>query len=538
MGDVATRSGKGAHWWLIGALAFSLALSVYFALAFDWLSLDDVYISLRYARNWAEGHGPVYNPGEAPVEGYTNFAWTGLLALALKLGLPGPLTAKVLAELALLGTIIMAWLLARRLGGKEGWAGPAAAWGVALSGTAAFWGLAGAMEVAPLALALTAGFYLLLKLKDAAAGARRSRLLLGAGLLFALAGLLRPEGNLFTLAGLAYVWPGREGRIKRLLLYLLPVVVLVGGHEVFRLVYYGELLPNTFYAKVGLSGRLLLRGLRYLGLFLLSHAPLVLLAPALPRKQARRLLPVLIAVGLYVLYLVLIGGDWIVWRLFVPVLPLLAVCAGLGLERLRRAWSARMWAAVLTAVVAGGGLLALSTTRGEYAHLEGFTFHESLHFTTGEWLAAVSDPDDVMAVSSAGIMPWVTRLTTIDALGLNDRHIARYGVELGGLASPGHERYDNDYLLERAPEWIVLGLTTESLFAGTVPEFLPDRDLVARPELWRDYHALAPAEPTRAVLHRRDDEAGLERLPDESWRRSWGFIHPLAARRMAPSSAY
>jgi hypothetical protein len=41
---------------------------------------DDAMISMRYAHNWANGEGLVWNPGER-VEGYTNFGWTALLAL-------------------------------------------------------------------------------------------------------------------------------------------------------------------------------------------------------------------------------------------------------------------------------------------------------------------------------------------------------------------------------------------------------------------------------------------------------------------------
>jgi len=38
-----------------------------------WLC-DDAYISFRYVRNFVEGRGLVFNPGER-VEGYTNFLW-------------------------------------------------------------------------------------------------------------------------------------------------------------------------------------------------------------------------------------------------------------------------------------------------------------------------------------------------------------------------------------------------------------------------------------------------------------------------------
>ncbi|MBE8345803.1 hypothetical protein IQA88_19270, partial [Leptospira interrogans serovar Pomona] len=39
-----------------------------------WIS-DDAFISLRYAKNFADGKGLVFNEGEF-VEGYTNFLWT------------------------------------------------------------------------------------------------------------------------------------------------------------------------------------------------------------------------------------------------------------------------------------------------------------------------------------------------------------------------------------------------------------------------------------------------------------------------------
>ena len=40
----------------------------------DWIP-DDAFISFRYARNIADGLGPVFNPGER-VEGASNPLWT------------------------------------------------------------------------------------------------------------------------------------------------------------------------------------------------------------------------------------------------------------------------------------------------------------------------------------------------------------------------------------------------------------------------------------------------------------------------------
>jgi len=48
---------------------------------------DDVFIFIRYAQNWVNGHGLVFNIGER-VEGFTSPAWTLLTAFFIRLGLP------------------------------------------------------------------------------------------------------------------------------------------------------------------------------------------------------------------------------------------------------------------------------------------------------------------------------------------------------------------------------------------------------------------------------------------------------------------
>ena len=65
----------------VAILALSIGMFTALALQHYQFIVDDVYISLRYARNLAEGHGLVFNvDGSAPVEGYTNFLWVVLEA--------------------------------------------------------------------------------------------------------------------------------------------------------------------------------------------------------------------------------------------------------------------------------------------------------------------------------------------------------------------------------------------------------------------------------------------------------------------------
>src|SRR5206468_2965600 len=60
---------------LIWRSRFDLDGELYFGL------FDDALISMRFARNLAAGHGLVWNAGQAPVEGYTNFLWTVWMAV-------------------------------------------------------------------------------------------------------------------------------------------------------------------------------------------------------------------------------------------------------------------------------------------------------------------------------------------------------------------------------------------------------------------------------------------------------------------------
>ena len=68
----------------LGIAAIILLAFVYNANQYHFLG-DDAFISFRYARNLAEGHGLVWNPGEA-VEGYTNFLWVVLMAAGIGAG--------------------------------------------------------------------------------------------------------------------------------------------------------------------------------------------------------------------------------------------------------------------------------------------------------------------------------------------------------------------------------------------------------------------------------------------------------------------
>jgi arabinofuranosyltransferase len=88
--------------------------------------------------------------------------------------------------------------------------------------------------------------------------------------------------------------------------------------------------------------------------------------------------------------------------------------------------------------------------------------------------------DTLVALNPAGIIPYVSRLPTLDMLGLNDVHIAHYGRrDLGQQYA--HQAGDGQYVLSRRPGVI--------LFRNK-PHRLPN-ERVSSVDLWADpeFHA-------------------------------------------------
>jgi hypothetical protein len=143
-------------------------------------------------------------------------------------------------------------------------------------------------------------------------------------------------------------------------------------------------------------------------------------------------------------------------RFLVPVVPLLAVLAALGADALVGA--RRRGAAVTLALV-----LALWATslRGAYAYAwsagRGVDAITAALRPIGATLGAHAPPGTTVAMVSIGAIPFYAGpgVRVIDMMGLADAHVAREGVRVpDGL--PAHARYDNDYVLARRPELILI----------------------------------------------------------------------------------
>ena len=326
--------------------------------ALSWWMTDDAFISFRYARNLLDGHGLVFNPGER-VEGYTNFMWTLELAGIWALfGVRPEHSAPWLSVIFTAGTLAavlyqVARMPSLRHRGLVAWMSLGL---LCSSATFAVWTSAGGLETRQFTFLVVAAVVLL-------AVHRNSRLgLLSASFILGLASLTRPEGLL--IAGCCIGWfvlqsmadaseqdvrrAGGGGVLMQMLkrvdwravaCLVLPFALMAGAHFLFRFLYYGEFLPNTYYAKFVRPWWDM--GLRYYaaagletGLYLL--VPLAAAGFWLRWRSHRDSIYglVLLCISLHTFYVMRLGGDRFEWRPLDFYWPLLAVPAAEGIAYL------------------------------------------------------------------------------------------------------------------------------------------------------------------------------------------------------------
>ncbi len=452
---------------------------------------DDAFIYFRYAHQLAAGHGPLWNPGAAPVEGYSSPLWLGLLSLGALGDLDLVLWSKQLgllfAALAVLGTGV----LARRLGAGLAAAGGAACLAATSHGLH-YWAPAG-LETALYAALFVWSCAGLARPLEAAPSQRPPAL--GWLLPLALLGLGRPEAPLLLLLALAAgaLLRGARGLPIWLAgLLLLPTATWLG----FRLAYYGMPLPNTFYAKAaGPALSQLKDGLAYGG-WLLPGWLLLLGAAAWRARLAgaalRGGLGIPLLGGALLLIVVGGGGDWMRFqRLLVPSLLVFFAC-GAALAS-RESWRSGLPA--LAALLAMAPALVPPDLLGralrgdlirDIAWQEGSLVSASRH--AASWIAERYPAGSSIAVNHAGALPYdLPQFQVIDMTGLNDAHIAR---DVSGAL---HRKHDADYVLEAAPRLVALNSRIEPGSSGawyTPGYWEGETALVHHPEFERLYRPL------------------------------------------------
>lgn len=473
---------------LLAASAMTVAATLTVLL---WrVTLDDAYITFRYARHLAEGYGlGAWNHTGEHVEGYSSPLWMLLLAGAAWLGVDLRIASKVFGTAAALTVIAVLF--------RRGDDRPAVLAGVFL----------------PLYLPFM--FYAASGMEAVAFTSLVTLVLVGPAqwqpIVAPLLVAIRPEGAL--VAGvdvLALAW--RRERWRWVAATAMAGGLTLMAIAVHRWVAYGALAPNTYYAKVagGSTGHVRL-GLVYVGGWMLAHAVVVAFLAvgvvAVRRDGDRRGLTCLALLTAYIVYMASAGGDpptaFPAGRQFIHVAPAWVLVAMTGLTRVVRdgRWR-QVSAAVGLALAADLGVLLVQGGGGPRPGNAAYV----------AWLASLASPTTTISSSYAGALPFTVDAVHIDALGLNTPYIARHGTF--DPDGPQDSKTDMRWVIEQRPDIVEGYLSGRALLRGAGPdEIIGTRrrkmilEMVSSPRFQREYLFVRNApydRMDRAAFLRRD----------------------------------
>jgi arabinofuranosyltransferase len=468
--------------------------------------IDDANIFFVYAQNVANGHGFVYNVGGERVEGFSSLLWT-LICSAVFRVFDQPEVVLLLINVILISFGITAAIsYIQRLFSRGQYSYLNAVFASSLflallltSPMYLAWNLVSLMEN-PLwsTLVLLAALFVI---RDELSG----KLIYGIFLpLSVLLLLTRPEAYAWVavLTGILYVRRaldfGWKHAVREFIPLLTTILLAIAGLTLFRIVYFGYPLPNTYYAKVSPSFLYnMFQGTKYAVQYFVSN-PIVSIAIAAAALNAVNtvlllmegkitndgplFLPVLAGTGL--LLPMVTGGDhFSSFRFYQAVYPILLLCLvhslwfvlpqyiqiGLTSSVLRR--SQAIFAFSLIVLFAAG--LVLYQVRDWVASEELSEMSDEFEFAedgretgqfVGELFAAEPSLPAIGVIRAGGIKyPYPGQI--IDLMGLNNLTMAHNGGERKG--EKNHAAFEKATFFQLHPDLIN-------------PEIVPVEDRIAK----------------------------------------------------------
>jgi hypothetical protein len=289
------------------------------AIQYAWIS-DDAYISFIYSRNLWEGNGLVFQLGER-VEGYTNFLWTILVTLSFPLGIRIEDFSIGLGILFYFFTLIYL-------------RNPYLVFSYSLFYFGWEFGTSG-LETSMFTCAIVASYHYW---KNKAWGE--------LFLLATILPLIRPEGAMLSVFYFVYYIVKAEHGERKVSFWLIKRNFIFFALAFFfilmfisKVVYYGDLFPNTFYAKAG-EGDYFAQGFLYLFYFYKEYivfSIFLLVGVVLSRS------PFSWMVLAYLFYVIYVGGDFMFSRFLIPIIPVSMILTWDRLNSSFHSWNEKFY---------------------------------------------------------------------------------------------------------------------------------------------------------------------------------------------------
>lgn len=473
-------------------VGLAIAYALYRAITLAWVN-DDAFISFRYAQNLISGHGLVYNIGER-IEAYTNFLWTIIVAAGMYFGAEPILFSQILSIGCYLGTMIIFGLLALRLTDKTRLIIPLTMLCLAVSYDVQVYATSG-LETSLAMFLLSLGFYFLVVRE----GIKGSTL----GSFFLILGVMtRPDLAMVYIAGGLFIFVLPGDRLRRILGYLSPAVLVYLPYWLWRFSYYGFPFPNSYYAKSGgLSWYE--QGLTYVWLYFKTYYALILVPILLvaafwlvfrrkvwadkPRIADRALLLSALFILFDLFYIIRVGGDYMFARFLIPITPILFFLIERTIAKLRTRDLIKVGIAVL---VIAATLFRWNQFDPPELRIDGIT-DERINYPFEKVVEAEKEgailkryiSDRNVSVAFYGMKAMLVYYSEVPyaleaAASLNDTLIAHLPIDMRGR--PGHEkRMPYNYLVERGINF-VLGGTLDRKPDPTIPGVISFDGIIAQ----------------------------------------------------------
>lgn len=443
-------------WIVLGAAVLYTAHELFYHSYF----VDDAFISFRYAYNFSEGSGLRFNPLDKPVEGYTNFLWTLIVAVLHFVPVPLFFTLRIVTFSLYILTLLLTYRLARDLGLQKSTRAVLVLL-VALNPSIRF-AVSSGLETIFVLFQIVLVSILLLRKDD---GSVKMRTFPLAGGVCASLLLTRIDTILLFVPFIVIALMQKRTALKQQLMthlvWIIPLLALI-MLSVFRYLYYSTLVPNTFFVKA-VSGTSFLYGIVYVYIFMFTYLfPLsipFLLKPLVQIvRSSREVTAYVFAICAWTIYVVYIGGDYIEFRFFAPIIPFMYCLLLIAYEKLHR----RPWRVLVILILFVGTVVQpvfffhiperQKQKMGTDVEIEQLTQEFSY---IGKGLKNLFGNNDVtIAVTAAGAIPYYSQLKTIDMLGLNDAYVAKQGIRFSTM--PGHQRMAQIHYLQEQNVNIIL----------------------------------------------------------------------------------
>jgi hypothetical protein len=433
----------------------------------------------------------VWNAGEPPVEGYTNFLWVIFNSFGLLIGLQPEFVSRLIGILSGIIAIVYIYFAGKKFAGFNPTVSLLPCLLLAVSGPYATWASSG-METNLFTLLLFAGLYHNIKYQFV----QKINSVIYSFIFLLLATLTRPEGFgifliLFFITFLVGIRTEKTHRIRPVLLaalffYLIPFTI----YFIWRATYFGYLLPNTYYAKTGGGFNQIIRGLKYFyffGLhFLLPLVPLIAFFLFTDLKKSKKfineisgdekksytLLIFFCVFVIYTLYIIYVGGDYMaMYRFFVPVLPLIYLITAYVFNYLIKNFPdngrKKRFAFILLIIFFTGTLIQstpLDTvlfhkpaiTHGQYHGVQFEKWNSNRLTVIGKFFNEYKkSSDESLATDAIGAVSYYSNLKVYDIHGIVNPVIAHQKSDKVGKGFPGHEKVDLEYILSKMPTYFM-----------------------------------------------------------------------------------